>query len=61
MAADYISIVLMATFTGIGTALGLSIYELFLKERIHAIGHGIKCIPKKVGDIHDKEKVTMAT
>ena len=45
---DYISIMINSSFTGIGTAIGLSIYELFLKDKIHHIGTKIKNIKPKI-------------
>ena len=45
---DYISLVITSAFTGIGTAFGLALFELFLKERIHTISKRIKDVPKKI-------------
>lgn len=45
---DYYSLMITAMFTGIGTATGMAIFEMFLKEKIHNIGSKIKKIPEKI-------------
>lgn len=35
-------LIITSTFTGIGTATGLALFELFLKEKIHHIGKKLK-------------------
>lgn len=46
-----IDLIITSAFTGIGTALGLAIFELFFKDKIHYIGTKIKdakqIIPKR--------------